>query len=44
VLCAFNLIELDGEDLRRTPVEQRKGKLLRLVRDPYANSLRRVQN
>ena len=33
VLCAFDLIELDGHDLRRTPIEQRKGKLLRLVRD-----------
>jgi ATP-dependent DNA ligase len=24
VLCAFDLIELDGEDLRRMPIEQRK--------------------
>ena len=23
-LCAFDLIELDGEDLRRTPIETRK--------------------
>jgi ATP-dependent DNA ligase len=35
VLCAFDLIELDGEDLRRMPIEQRKGKLLRLVRDRH---------
>jgi bifunctional non-homologous end joining protein LigD len=36
VLCAFDLIELDGEDLRRTPIEQRKGKLSRLLRDRHA--------
>jgi bifunctional non-homologous end joining protein LigD len=24
VLCAFDLLELDGEDLRRTPIETRK--------------------
>jgi ATP-dependent DNA ligase len=29
------LIDLDGEDLRRTPIEQRKDKLLRLVRDQH---------
>jgi len=33
VLCAFDLIELDGEDLRRVPIE-RKHKLARLVRTP----------
>jgi bifunctional non-homologous end joining protein LigD len=27
VLCAFDLLELDGEDLRRTPIEERKGLL-----------------
>src|SRR6516164_9677865 len=32
VLVAFDLIELDGEDLRRTPIEQRKDRLLRLTR------------
>ena len=26
VLCAFDLIELDGQDLRRLPVEQRTTK------------------
>jgi bifunctional non-homologous end joining protein LigD len=31
VLCAFDLIELDGEDLRRTAIEQRKGRLVRLI-------------
>jgi len=35
VLCAFDLIELDGEDLRRTPIEQRKDSLLRLVQDHH---------
>jgi bifunctional non-homologous end joining protein LigD len=34
VLCAFVLIELEGEDLRRTPIEHRKHKLARLVRTP----------
>ena len=32
MLVAFDLIELDGEDLRRTPIEQRKDRLLRLTR------------
>jgi hypothetical protein len=32
VLCAFDLIELDGEDLRNAPIEQRKGLLGNLVR------------
>jgi ATP-dependent DNA ligase len=27
VLCAFDLIELDGEDLRRSPIEHRKRAL-----------------
>jgi ATP-dependent DNA ligase len=36
VLIAFDLIELDGEDLRRTPIEQRKRKLAKLVRSPHA--------
>ena len=30
-LYAFDLIELDGEDLRPAPLEQRKGKLERLL-------------
>jgi bifunctional non-homologous end joining protein LigD len=33
VLCAFDLIELDGYDLRQQPLEQRKGTLADLVRD-----------
>jgi bifunctional non-homologous end joining protein LigD len=39
VLCAFDLIELDGEDLRGRPLEHRKGALadlLRGVRDGIA--------
>jgi ATP-dependent DNA ligase len=35
MLCAFDLIELDGEDLRRTPIEHRKRKLAKLVRTPH---------
>jgi bifunctional non-homologous end joining protein LigD len=35
VLIAFDLIELEGEDLRRTPIEQRKRTLAKLVRGPY---------
>jgi bifunctional non-homologous end joining protein LigD len=30
-LCAFDLIELDGEDLRRSPFEQRKRALAELL-------------
>jgi bifunctional non-homologous end joining protein LigD len=39
VLCAFDLIELDGKDLRRKPLEARKdalAELLRTVRDGIA--------
>ena len=32
VLIAFDLIALDGEDLRRRPIEDRKRKLAKLVR------------
>jgi bifunctional non-homologous end joining protein LigD len=32
ILCAFDLIELNGEDLRRLPIEQRKARLESLVR------------
>ena len=35
VLCAFDLIELDGQDLRRSPIEDRKAKLAKLVRTPH---------
>jgi bifunctional non-homologous end joining protein LigD len=35
ILVAFDLIELDGEDLRRSPIEYRKQKLKKLVRGPH---------
>ena len=35
VLIAFDLVELDGHDLRREPIEQRKRKLAKLVRGPH---------
>jgi len=34
VLCAFDLIELEGEDLRRASIEHRKRKLAQLIRGP----------
>jgi bifunctional non-homologous end joining protein LigD len=34
VLCAFDLLELDGEDLRRSPIEARKETLAKLLRGP----------
>jgi bifunctional non-homologous end joining protein LigD len=36
LLIAFDLIELDCEDLRRTPIEQRKRTLAKLARRPQA--------
>jgi ATP-dependent DNA ligase len=35
VLCAFDLIELDGKDLRRTPIEERKRILAKLLSHPH---------
>jgi bifunctional non-homologous end joining protein LigD len=35
-LCAFDLIELDGVDLRREPIEVRKRTLSRLLRREHA--------
>ena len=32
VLCAFDLIELDGDDLRRSPIEDRKRTLAEFLR------------
>jgi len=32
VLCAFDLLELDGKDLRREPIEKRKALLAELLR------------
>jgi bifunctional non-homologous end joining protein LigD len=39
VLCAFDLIELEGEDLRRAPIEHRKQQLAKLVRTPHPGIL-----
>jgi len=36
VLCAFDLLELDGRDLRRLPIEARKRTLTELVGAPHA--------
>jgi bifunctional non-homologous end joining protein LigD len=35
VLISFDLIELEGEDLRSSPIEYRKRKLATLVRGPH---------
>ncbi len=32
VLCAFDLLKLDGQDLRRLPIEKRKSTLAKLLR------------
>jgi ATP-dependent DNA ligase len=34
VLCSFDLLELDGKNLRRTPIEERKGTLAKLLSHP----------
>jgi bifunctional non-homologous end joining protein LigD len=34
VLCAFDLLKLDGQDLRRLPIEDRKHALAKLVGAP----------
>jgi bifunctional non-homologous end joining protein LigD len=36
VLVGFDLIELEGEDLRGSPIEYRKRQLSKLVRGPHA--------
>ena len=35
MLCAFDLLEVDGKDLRRTPIEERKGTLAKLLSHPH---------
>jgi bifunctional non-homologous end joining protein LigD len=35
VLCAFDLLEVDGEDVRREPIEDRKRRLVELLRLPH---------
>jgi ATP-dependent DNA ligase len=45
VLCAFDLLEFDGEDLRRLPVEKRKaGRRRRSFRNPTRSTQQRVQS
>jgi ATP-dependent DNA ligase len=34
VLCSFDLLELDGVDLRRLPIQQRKDRLAKLLHNP----------
>ena len=34
--CAFDLLELDGEDLRRQPIEDRKRRLVTLLRGAHS--------
>ena len=34
-LCAFDLLKLDGADLRRVPIEERKRLLSKLLRRPH---------
>ena len=34
-LCAFDVIELDGADLRRCPIEERKERLAGVLRQPH---------
>jgi ATP-dependent DNA ligase len=34
VLCAFDLLALDGADLRRLPIQQRKDRLAKLLHSP----------
>jgi bifunctional non-homologous end joining protein LigD len=35
--CAFDLLELDGKDLRGAPLEERKGALARLLRGAHSS-------
>ena len=39
VLCAFDLLELNGKDLRRAPIEHRKQTLAKIVRGPHPGIL-----
>ena len=35
MLCAFDLLEVNGEDIRREPIEDRKRRLVGLLRLPH---------
>src|SRR5262250_1963656 len=37
VLCAFDLLELDGRDLRREPIEERKRLLAKLLKGQHVS-------
>jgi bifunctional non-homologous end joining protein LigD len=37
VHCAFDLLELDGRDLRREPIEKRRALLARLLRGSHVS-------
>jgi bifunctional non-homologous end joining protein LigD len=37
VLCAFDLLELDGRDLRREPIEKRKDLLAKLLKGQHVS-------
>jgi bifunctional non-homologous end joining protein LigD len=37
VLCAFDLLELDGRDLRREPIENRKALLAKLLKGSHSS-------
>jgi bifunctional non-homologous end joining protein LigD len=37
MLCAFDLLELDGEDLRPKPIEERKALLAKLLRGSHSS-------
>jgi bifunctional non-homologous end joining protein LigD len=37
VLCTFDLLELDGKDLRRKPIETRKALLARLLKGSHSS-------
>jgi bifunctional non-homologous end joining protein LigD len=39
VLIASDLIELDGQDMSRSPIEDRKRKLTKLVRGPASRAM-----
>jgi bifunctional non-homologous end joining protein LigD len=39
VLCAFDLLELNGKDLRCAPIEHRKQTLAKIVRGPHPGIL-----
>ena len=36
ILCAFDLLELDGQDMRRAPLEERKAAPAKLLHRPPA--------